>query len=74
MPNVKNEISIGTLIAVLGLVITLTGVGAVGGKLQADIGALQAQQKDLVADSRALVRLQTDMDYLKRAIDELRVR
>lgn len=74
VPTVKNEISVGTLVAVLGLFITVAQVGAVGGRLQAEVMALQEKQVAAEADSRALVRLQTDMDYLKRAVDELRSR
>lgn len=74
MPTVKNEISVGTLVAVLGLFITLASVGAIGGRLQAEVMALQEKQVAAEADSRVLVRLQTDMDYLKRAVDELRGR
>lgn len=74
VPTVKNEISVGTLVAVLGLFVTLASVGAIGGRLQAEVMALQEKQAAAEADSRALVRLQTDMDYLKRAVDELRGR
>jgi hypothetical protein len=72
VPTVKNEISIGTLVAVLGLVMTLVTTGMSVGNLQTEVAALKTAQSQMVTDSRALIRLQADMEYLKSAVDEIR--
>ncbi|MFC3706033.1 hypothetical protein ACFOOL_14870 [Devosia honganensis] len=73
-PRIKNEITIGSLASLLGLIMTILGFGIAIGNAQTDIAALKAGQVQSSADSRALIRLQADMDYLKGAVDELRGR
>lgn len=80
-PRIKNEITIGSIASLVGLVITifgfiaaLTNVGVAIGNAQTDILSLKAAQVQSSADSRALIRLQADMDYLKAGLDELRGR
>jgi hypothetical protein len=80
-PRIKNEITVGSIASLVGLVITifgfiaaLTNIGVSIGNAQTDINQLKAAQVQSSADSRALIKLQTDMDYLKGAIDELRSR
>lgn len=80
-PLVKKEISIGTIIAVVGLIVSLTGLGGtlmqIGvwrGVMDAELSSIKIQMAQTQADSRALLKLQTDMDYLKRAVDDLRGR
>jgi len=74
MPRVKNEISIGTISSWAGLVMLIVGVGIAIGQDRTEIAALKAGQIQSNADSRALIKLQSDMDYLKDAVDELRTR
>ena len=74
MPAIKGEISVGNMVSWVGLLITIIGVGIAIGQDRADITTLKAAQVQTSEDSRALIRLQADMDYLKRAIDELRGR
>ena len=74
MPRVKNEISIGSIISWAGIVGTILGLGMAIGNAQTDIESLKSAQVQSTADSRALIRLQSDMDYLKSAVDELRSR
>lgn len=80
-PRIKNEITvgsiasmIGSLVAIVGLVGAIIGLGASIGTAQADIISLKAAQVQSSADSRALIKLQSDMDYLKGAVDDLRGR
>lgn len=73
-PRIKNEITIGSLASLLGLIMTILGFGIAIGNAQTDIAALKAGQVQSSADSRALIRLQADMDYLKAGLDELRGR
>jgi hypothetical protein len=81
MPRVKNEITIGSIAsmigslgAIIGLIVAVVGFGVSIGNAQTDINQLKAASVQSVQDSRALIKLQSDMDYLKRAIDELRGR
>lgn len=73
-PQIKNEISIGTIVTLVGLVGTVLGFGVAIGGAQGDIAQLKTTQIQSMSDSRALIKLQSDMDYLKSAIDELRSR
>ena len=73
-PRIRNEITIGSLAALLGLLATVVGFGVAIGNAQTDIANLKAASVQTSADSRALIRLQADMDYLKSAVDELRAR
>lgn len=72
MPRVKNEISIGSIVSWVGIIGTILGLGMAIGNAQTDIEGLKASQVQSNADSRALIRLQSDMDYLKEAVDEIR--
>jgi hypothetical protein len=74
MPRVTNEISIGSIVSWVGIVGTILGLGMAIGNAQTDIEGLKAAQVQSNADSRALIRLQSDMDYLKSAVDDLRSR
>jgi hypothetical protein len=74
MPRVKNEISIGTISSWAGLLMLIIGVGIAIGQDRTEIAQLKAAQVQSNADSRALIKLQSDMDYLKDAVDELRTR
>lgn len=74
MPRVKNEVSIGSIVSWVSILLTVVGLGAAIGSAQSDIASLKSSQAQSNADSRALIRLQSDMDYLKMAIDELRKR
>jgi hypothetical protein len=73
-PRIKNETTVGSLASLIGLVLTVLGFGIAIGTAQTDIAALKAQQVQSTQDSRALIRLQADMDYLKSAVDDLRGR
>ena len=73
-PRIRNEITIGSIASLLGLVVTIVGFGVAIGNAQTDISNLKAAQVQSVQDSRALIRLQADMDYLKSAVDDLRGR
>ena len=73
-PRIKNEISIGTIATLIGLVATVLGFGVAIGGAQQDIAQLKTTQTQSMSDSRALIKLQSDMDYLKSAIDDLRSR
>lgn len=80
-PRIKNEITVGSIasmigsfIAIVGLTGTIIGFGVQIGNAQTDIATLKAGQVQSLADSRALIRLQADMDYLKAGLDELRGR
>lgn len=72
MPRVKNEISLGSVVSWVGIIGTILGLGVAIGNAQTDIEGLKASQAQSSADSRALIRLQADMDYLKAAVDEIR--
>lgn len=72
MPRVKNEISLGSVVSWVGIIGTILGLGMAIGNAQTDIEGLKASQAQSSADSRALIRLQADMDYLKAAVDEIR--
>lgn len=72
MPRVKNEISLGSVVSWVGIIGTIVGLGISIGNAQTDIEGLKASQAQSSADSRALIRLQADMDYLKAAVDEIR--
>lgn len=74
MPRVKNEISIGSIVSWVGIIGTILGLGMAIGNAQTDIEGLKVSQAQSNADSRALIRLQSDMDYLKEAVDDLRTR
>lgn len=74
MPHVKNEISIGSIVSWVGILGTIIGLGMAIGTAQADIEGLKVSQAQSNADSRALIRLQSDMDYLKAAVDDIRTR
>jgi hypothetical protein len=74
MPTIKGEISVGHIATWAGLLVTIIGVGIAIGQDRSDIAMLKAQQVQTIQDSRALIRLQSDMDYLKKAVDELRAR
>lgn len=73
-PQIKNEISVGTIVTLVGLVGTVLGFGIAIGSAQGDIAQLKTTQMQSMSDSRALIKLQSDMDYLKSAIDDLRAR
>lgn len=73
-PRIKNEISIGTIATLIGLVVTVLGFGIAIGNAQTDITQLKLTQNQSMQDSRALIKLQSDMDYLKSAVDDLRAR
>lgn len=73
-PRIKNEITIGSIASLVGLIITIIGFGIAIGGAQTDIANLKAAQVQSNQDSRALIRLQADMDYLKSAVDDLRTR
>jgi hypothetical protein len=72
MPRVKNEISIGSIVSWAAIIGTIITLGMSIGAAQTDIEGLKASQAQSSADSRALIRLQADMDYLKAAVDEIR--
>jgi len=74
MPIVKNEISIGSIVSWVGIIGTILGLGMAIGNAQTDIEGLKSSQVQSIQDSRALIRLQADMDYLKLAVDDLRKR
>ena len=74
MPTFKSEISVGHIATWFGLLVTIIGMGIAIGQDRTDIANLKAAQVQTTQDSRALIRLQTDMDYLKRAVDEIRAR
>lgn len=74
LPHVKNEISLGSIVSWVGILGTIIGLGMSIGNAQTDIDNLKAASVQTSADSRALIKLQTDMDYLKSAVDELRAR
>lgn len=73
-PRIKNEITVGSIASLIGLIVVIIGFGIAIGNAQTDIATLKAGQVQSSADSRALIRLQADMDYLKGAVDELRGR
>lgn len=73
-PQIKNEISVGTIATLIGLVATVLGFGVAIGTAQQDISQLKLTQTQSIQDSRALIKIQADMDYLKSAIDDLRAR
>lgn len=73
-PRIKNEISVGTISSWVGIIAMVIGVGIAIGQDRTEIATLKAAQVQSTADSRALIKLQSDMDYLKSAIDELRGR
>lgn len=74
MPTFKSEISVGHIATWIGLLVTIVGMGIAIGQDRTDIANLKAAQVQTTQDSRALIKLQTDMDYLKRAVDEIRAR
>lgn len=71
-PTIRNEISVGTISSWVGLILLVVGVGIAIGQDRSEIAALKMQQIQSTQDSRALIRLQADMDYLKQAVDEIR--
>lgn len=73
-PTFKADISVGHIATWAGLIVTIVGVGIAIGQDRSDIEALKAAQVQTTQDSRALIKLQSDMDYLKRAVDEIRAK
>lgn len=71
-PQVINTITIGSLASLIGLFVSVIGFGVALGAARADLSnvrqdveTLQAHQKQADIDSRALIRLQADVDYIK---------
>lgn len=71
-PTIKTEISIGSMVSWVGIVITIIGVGIAIGQDRSDIVTLKTTQIQSTADSRSLIRLQADVEYIKKAVDEIR--
>lgn len=71
-PQVVNTITIGSLASLIGLLVSVIGFGVALGAARADLDGvrrdvveLQTYQKQADTDSRALIRLQADVDYIK---------
>ena len=74
MPTFKAEISVGHIATWVGLIVTILGLGIAIGQDRTDIQSLKSVQVQTMQDSRMLIKLQTDMDYIRRAIDEMKAR
>lgn len=71
-PTFENRITIGSLVSVVGLLVTTVGFGIAIGSVRADIDTLKADRVQTVLDSRAIIGLQKDMVYLKEGFAEVR--
>lgn len=78
---VDKRISIGTIVATIGLLVSLLGVAAtfiqIGvwrGVMEAEMAAIKIQMAQVQSDSRALVQLQAEVTHIRKAVDELRGR
>lgn len=71
-PRVKNEITVGSIASWITILCTIVGFGVAIGQDRTDIAYLKAQQSQTAQDSRALIRMEADMAYIKRTLDELK--
>lgn len=71
MPQIENKITIGQISVIVTLAITVASVGVVWGDTQRRIAAVETAQRQFIEDSRTLIRLQSDVEYIRRSVDTL---
>lgn len=71
MPEWKNQWTTGNIVQLVTLFITIAGVGVAIGNFSARLEQVEIAALQSNSDSRALIRVEQDVAYIKQAVQNL---